>query len=138
MDATSDAVVPVEADTDVDSFFWDACANRVFWLQHCCACSRWQYYPRNLCVHCWSTDIEWRRPSGRATVESFSRVERGSGAFAAIAPYVVALVRLEEGPIMMSNVVAAPDDLAIGAALVLEFADRHDRVVPVFRVAGTS
>ncbi|WP_101836320.1 Zn-ribbon domain-containing OB-fold protein [Frankia canadensis] len=127
---------------DVAAFFWDGCARREFWLQHCTSCDAWQFYPRSLCAHCWAPTgaLEWRRPGGGAVLQSFSVVHRGSGAFAEHAPYVVALVRLDEGPVMMSNVVGdVVGDvvgLAIGARLELGFAERAGRVVPVFARAG--
>ncbi|MFR9805086.1 Zn-ribbon domain-containing OB-fold protein [Pseudonocardia sp. RS010] len=126
--------IRVDPAVDVDDFFWGECAKRVFWLQRCADCERWQYYPRTLCSHCWSSALEWRRPSGQATVQTFSVVERGSGGFAALAPYVVALVELAEGPTMMTNVVGAePGEISIGMALQLDFDERNERIVPVFR-----
>ncbi len=125
--------IHVDASEDPDRFFWAACANREFWLQHCRSCQKWQYYPRSICSHCWSRDLVWRRPSGRAVIESFSVVQRGSGAWAASGPYVVAFVTLAEGPRMMTNIeVADPGALEIGMELSLGFKEQNDQVVPIF------
>ncbi|MCM3920356.1 OB-fold domain-containing protein [Frankia sp. AiPs1] len=134
----ADAVRKVDPSGDVEATFWDGCSRREFWLQHCTACDAWQFYPRSLCSHCWAptSELEWRRPAGGAVLESFSVVHRGSGPFAGYAPYVVALVRFDEGPIMMSNVVGDVEGLAIGDRLELDFAERAGRVVPVFTRAG--
>jgi uncharacterized OB-fold protein len=136
--AARNASRTVDPAADVDAVFWDGCARREFWLQHCTACDAWQFYPRGICSHCWASTsaLEWRRPGGGAVLESFSVVHRGSGAFAEYAPYVVALVRFDEGPVMMSNVVGDVAGLAIGARLELGFAQRAGRVVPVFTRAG--
>jgi len=128
--------VPVDPAVDVDAFFWQECARRVFWVQQCTACGQWQHYPRAICSHCWSADLVWRRPSGRAVVKTFSVVQRGSGGFANLAPYVVALVELAEGPTMMTNIVGAdPGQVAIGLEVGLDFEERNGRTVPVFRTA---
>ncbi|GAA4742255.1 hypothetical protein GCM10023350_28770 [Nocardioides endophyticus] len=145
----------VDPQADAATVFWDGCARREFWLQHCTTCDAWQFYPRSLCSHCWAptSALEWRRPGGGAVVESFSVVHRGSGAFAAHAPYVVALVRFDEGPVMMSHIVGLDIDLgcgvgavgdvtgigavAIGDRVELEFAELAGRTVPVFRAVGT-
>jgi uncharacterized OB-fold protein len=87
-----------------------------------------------VCSHCWSTALVWRRPSGAGVLKTFSVVQRGSGGFAALAPYVVALVELAEGPTMMTNVVGTdPERIAIGMDLRLDFEERNERTVPVFR-----
>ncbi|WP_020499194.1 Zn-ribbon domain-containing OB-fold protein [Sciscionella marina] len=132
--------IPVDPAVDVDAFFWEECARRIFWLQQCADCDQWQYYPRALCSHCWSTELVWRRPSGKAVLKTFSVVQRGSGGFAALAPYVVALVELAEGPTMMTNVVGIdPAQITIGMDLRLDFEERNERTVPVFRPGqGTS
>ncbi|KJE21736.1 putative nucleic-acid-binding protein containing a Zn-ribbon [Frankia torreyi] len=131
---TTPAEVDVDPLEDPAAFFWRECGHGVFWLQHCDGCAKWQYYPRHLCSHCWSRKLTWRRPSGLAVVETFSVVHRGSGAFADLTPYTVALVRLAEGPTMMTNIVDVdPDKVEIGLEVQLDFARRGDRVLPVFR-----
>lgn len=134
MNRDSEEVRPVDQSVDPAAEFWDGCARKEFWLQHCTACGEWQFYPRSLCSHCWApaSELRWRRPAGGAVLESFSVVHRGSGPFAEYAPYVVALVRLDEGPVMMSNIVGEVAELSIGDRLALEFAERAGRVVPVF------
>lgn len=130
---------PVEPDRDVSEVFWEACEREELWVQYCTACDTWQHYPRSLCSHCWApaSALRWRFPSGRAQVESFSVVHRGSGAFAPYAPYAVALVRLAEGPVMMTHVVGDIEAVAIGDTVQLEFAERAGRTVPVFRAGGS-
>lgn len=84
--------------------------------------------PRFLCPHCWSTELDWVQASGRGTVHSFSVIRRAPAqAFAAQVPYVVALVDLDEGPRMMSNIVG--DDALqtrIGDPVAVCFEDRGD------------
>lgn len=84
--------------------------------------------PRYLCPHCWSTDLDWVQASGRGTVHSFTVIRRAPAqAFASRVPYVVALVDLEEGPRMMSNIVGdGALDTRSGDAVTVCFEDRGD------------
>ena len=92
---------------DADSApFWRAAKDERFILPWCTACGRAHFPPRVLCPHCHGGGIEWRDASGRGTVYTYTISRRGAGAaFRDEAPYVVALIDLEEGPRMMSNVV---------------------------------
>ena len=76
------------------------------------------FYPRLYCTACMSEQVEWVRACGRGTVLSFTVVYRPvTKAFAEEVPYVVALVTLEEGPQLMSNIVECdPEQVAIGPA----------------------
>lgn len=75
-------------------------------LQFCTACATPQHYPRALCTSCGATDFTWIEASGRGVVDSYTVVHRApSPEFEA--PYVVARVRLEEGPILLTRLVGA-------------------------------
>lgn len=83
--------------------------------------------------------MEWVKASGRATVLSFTIVRRPvSPAFAADVPYVVALVTLEEGPAMMTNIVGCdPEAVRIGMAVEATFEDWTEEIsIPKFRPIG--
>lgn len=118
--------------------FWDAAAEGRLLIQRCDACGEWQYYPRPFCKRCWSEDVQWAEASGRGTLYTFSVVRRNDlPPFGDRVPYVPAIVDLDEGPRMMTEVVDAdPDTLEIGTALVVDFADVDDELKrPVFRPA---
>jgi uncharacterized OB-fold protein len=83
-----------------------------------------------------SDRVEWVKASGRAKVLSYTIVHRPvSPAFAADIPYVVALVTLDEGPTMMTNLVGcAPEQLKIGMPVAVIFEDwTEDISIPKFR-----
>jgi uncharacterized protein len=84
--------------------FWEAAGRGQLVLPRCLACSRFHFYPRAICPHCMSDRLEWASASGRGTVHSFTVVHRPPPGFDDEAPYVVALVDLEEGVRMMSRV----------------------------------
>jgi uncharacterized OB-fold protein len=121
-------------DTDLSRPFWEGCRDNELRLQHCNDCDRFQFYPRIVCSHCDGDALSWRAVSGRGHVASFTIVRRGiSRAYEA--PYVVALIDLDEGPRMMSNVVGcAPESISVGDSVDVQFeAWSSNHTLPVFR-----
>jgi uncharacterized protein len=105
--------------------YWEGCRDHRLLLQYCPACSQYQFYPRSMCHRCMSDALEWKQASGRGSVLSFTIVRRPvSQAYAAETPYVIALIQLEEGPTMMSNIVNCElDRLAVGQQVSVIFED---------------
>jgi uncharacterized OB-fold protein len=86
--------------------YWAGCRRHELVIQRCKDCATYQFYPRALCTACASRSLEWIKASGRGKVRSFTVVRRAvSAEYSSDVPYVVALIELEEGPTMMSNVV---------------------------------
>lgn len=115
--------------------YWDAAREGKFLLQHCRRCQRAIYYPRAWCPHCWSMDLDWAPASGRGEVITYTVVHQPpSPAFAADVPYVLAVVRLEEGPQMMANLLGIePGKVRVGMPVRVIFEERADGVrVPQF------
>jgi hypothetical protein len=82
--------------------------------------------------------VSWEEASGNATLYTWSVVYQNDlPPFNERVPYVAAVVDLAEGPRMMTNVVGCEfDDLAVGMALRVDFADVGDGfTVPMFRPA---
>lgn len=119
--------------------FWEACRRGVFLIQRCRACGRHQWYPRGVCAHCWSGDVAWVEASGRGTVWSFTvtYANRTPG-FAEELPYVLALVELEEGPKVFTNIVECdPRDVRIGMPVQVTFRQATPAVtIPYFKPAA--
>ena len=116
--------------------FWDACREHKLLLRHCLACGATTFYPRAFCPVCWSDDVEWVEASGRARLYTWSVVHRNDlPPFDERVPYVAAIVELEEGPRMMTNIVDVEhDQLRVGMELVVTFrAEADDVVLPLFR-----
>jgi hypothetical protein len=119
--------------------FWEATREGHLLMQWCTACNRAIFYPRSFCPVCGATDssLEWRPSSGRATVYAMTIEQKpaASGAtFSGGEPYVVALVELEEGVRMMTNVVGCPpEDVTIGMAVTVTWEPLSDgRQLPLF------
>jgi uncharacterized OB-fold protein len=108
-------------------------------MQRCVGCQAYQFYPRTICSHCGGRDLEWSVVSGRGQIKSFTTVRRGiSRAYEA--PYVIALINLEEGPCMMSSLVGCgPDTVVVGARVSVAFESwSTDIEMPVFKLVKAS
>lgn len=108
--------------------YWEGARNGKLLIRRCRRCTALHFMPRHLCPKCWSDDLEWVQASGRGTVHSFTIIRRApAAAFAPRVPYVVALIDLEEGLRMLSNVVGETAlETRIGDAVRLCFEDRGD------------
>lgn len=130
---------PLPHPTNISQHFWQGCRERKLLIQKCGACGYHTYYPAYACPTCLSSDLAWIESSGRGSVYSLTVIERGAGpAFEAESPFVVALIELDEGPVMMSNVVGSPPyEVEIGDRVTVDFRDITDEVtLPVFRKTG--
>jgi uncharacterized OB-fold protein len=119
--------------------YWAGCKRHELLIQHCTDCAAYQFYPRILCTACSGRSLQWVRASGRGTVRSFTIVRRAvSEAYAAEVPYVVALIRLQEGPTLMSNIVGcAVEAVAMDMPVEVVFDDWPGGVtVPKFQPSG--
>jgi uncharacterized OB-fold protein len=127
-------ILPPE--TEVARPFREGCRVGELRLQYCEKCELYQFYPRIFCSHCGAEQLQWRAVSGRGRIASYTIVRRGiSSAYPA--PYVVALIDLEEGPRMMSNVVACdPEQVRVNQPVQASFVTWSDEhVLPVFTLA---
>lgn len=118
--------------------YWASARTHALALQRCEQCEQFRFYPSLSCTFCGSLDSEWVPISGRGTVYTFSTVYRGPGSpFADLLPLVVAMVTLDEGPSMMTNIVdCATEDVRIGMPVEITYEDVNDEItLPVFRPA---
>ena len=118
----------------------DALESKRLTFQHCKACNNDWLPPREDCPRCWSPDWEWREASGEATVVSWVVYHTAfDKRFAGRLPYNVALVDLDEGPRMVTNLVSLPDgEDVIGRRAELVFEEDHGRMLPRFRLKDGS
>jgi uncharacterized OB-fold protein len=82
------------------------------------------WIPRPFCPDHPDSEIQWFEASGRGVIYSYTRVEKGEGAFAAATPYVLAYVELDEGPRILTNIVGDNEDVHIGQAVTAVFDQR--------------
>lgn len=109
---------------------WEAARRGKLAIQHCKDCGKYIHYPSSLCENCLSENLEWSEVSGRGTVESFSTVYRAfSPEFRTDLPYTVALVRLDEGILLLTWLAdVAPENVAFGMAVEVTFERISDEI----------
>ena len=130
---------PIPAPTLETRPYWDGCHRHELRIQQCAVCAHYQFYPRLYCSKCFSDKVEWVKASGRGKVSTFTIVRRPvSPAFKDDVPYVVALVTLEEGPTMMTNIVGCPPEkVEIGMPVEVTFEDWTEEIsIAKFRPAA--
>lgn len=107
------------------------------YLQHCRGCGKAVFYPRPLCPHCWSGDLEWRKASGRGTVVSYSRIHRPNHpAFNEEVPIVLAEIRLAEGAALLARILEGEVESGTEVVLMASAEATGRFPLPVFRPAS--
>jgi len=134
---TEEWTKPLPTPDDVNRDYWAAGTEGRLLIQACPHCGHRQFYPRALCTSC-AGEPEWLECTGRGTVHTFTIIRQmGMRPFRSELPYVVAMVELEEGPLIMGNVTDCdPESVRIGLAVEVHFIKAADDVgVPMWRPA---
>ncbi len=127
---------PLPIITNENRPFWEGCKQGKLLLQYCDACQRFQFYPRLYCMQCGAQNLRWVEASGHGMVYSYTIIRQNkSPEFRDDVPYNVALIQLEEGPRMLSNVIdIAPGDLRVDLPVTVVFDPVSDEIaLPRFR-----
>ena len=121
------------------AFFWDGVKERRLLIQRCHQCGTLRHPPRPMCPECRSLEWEAIEASGRGTVFSFV-MPRHPPLPWFDGTYIVALVDLEEGTRLVTNLVGVePDDVTIGMPVVVRFEEFDEGLVlPMFAPEGSS
>jgi uncharacterized OB-fold protein len=130
---------PLPRPTQLSQPFWDAAKHGELVVQTCTSCGSAQHPPRPLCLQCWSDALEWKIASGQATVYSFTVAYRSTTrGFREETPYVVAIVELDEGARLTTNIVGCkPDEVSIGMRVEVTFSTATDAItLPKFAPAS--
>ncbi|AGB50523.1 putative nucleic-acid-binding protein containing a Zn-ribbon [Methanomethylovorans hollandica DSM 15978] len=95
---------------------------------HCTNCETYYYPPRNMCPKCRRDGkLENFKFSGKGEVLTYTVIHTAAEGFEKQTPYVLGIVKLDEGPSLTSQIVADPGAMKIGM-----------KVRPVFRKLGES
>lgn len=126
--------IPLPRPTALSRPHWDACRAGRLLVQRCADCGAHVFVPEPLCTRCTGARLEWVESAGRGAVYSFSIVHRPPRPEFAV-PYVVAIVALDEGFFMLTNLVeCAPADVAIGLRVEVAFRRMSEEItLPCFR-----
>ncbi len=120
--------------------YWQKAKEHELWLRSCNSCGNAYFYPRDISPCCFSRDTEWVQASGKATLYTYAIVERAPHpGFVGDVPFVTAIVELDEGPTMPTNIVIdnpTPENLVVGMPLEVVFEDVTDEItLPKFKPA---
>ena len=120
--------------------YWEGCAKRELRMQKCHGCRHLRFPPSVVCPRCLSERSEWVRLSGRGRVWSWVVFWQAYyPGYAADVPYNTAIVELEEGPRLHTNITGCDnEDIFIGMPVEVHFEALDEEIVlPKFRpVAG--
>lgn len=117
--------------------YWDALKQHRLMLKHCHDCKRHHFYPRELCPHCHSDVLDWAQAAGTGSIYSYTVARRPAGpSYKSDTPYVVAIVELDEGARMMTNIITSDvEAVRIGQRVTVQFDDVTAEVtLPKFRL----
>ncbi len=134
------ATRPVPQPTPETQHFWDGTNQSELRLQRCDECKHVYFPPRPFCPKCSCRDVTVFRAKGRGRLLSYVINERGHPAWDG--PYSIAIVELDEGVRMMSNVVECaqtPEALVLDMPLEVTYLPLSDDItLPLFRPARAS
>jgi uncharacterized OB-fold protein len=132
---------PLPRPTPETAPFWEGCKQHELRLPFCTACQRYFFYPRRYCPNCLSDAIAWHKASGRGTLHTYIINHRPAPGFEQDAPYVIAIVQLDEGPRLMTNIVNVeprPENLIPDMPVEVVFEDVNEEItLPKFQPVRT-
>lgn len=118
-------------------FYWDGAKAGKLMLQSCNDCDKPYFPPRPFCPACGSRAVEAFEASGKGRLYSYVISHLPAPGYTP--PFAVAVVELDEGPRMMSNILDCapePEALILDMSLELVFETRGDLQIPQFRPAA--
>ena len=128
---------PLPGPTAEQKPFWSYCRAHELRMQKCSKCGQIRFPVSIICPKCQALDtFEWVKLSGKGSVYSYTIVNYTyHKAFAGEIPYVIAVIALDEGPRLLSNIVKwKKEDLKIGMPVEVEFEDvTEEFTLPKFK-----
>ena len=118
--------------------FWEGCKAGELRIQRCIDCAGSYFPPRPFCPKCASRKVSVVKAGGKGKLFSYVIHHRPAPGFTP--PYAIAVVELDEGPRMMTNIVGCPqtpDALVLDMPLEVTFDKQTDQItLPFFKPAG--
>ena len=134
----SEYAKPIPTPSEDSQTYWDATRNHELKLQQCGECSAFRFPPAEVCSECTAEAYQWKPVSGKGRVFSFVIYHRAfHRGFADELPYVVAVIELDEGPRMLSNVTGCkPEEVRCDMPVEVTYEDiTGEMTLPKFRPA---
>jgi uncharacterized protein len=127
---------PIPSVTSEMAGFYEGTRRGQLMVRKCEGCGELHFPAHSFCAACMSTRAQWVPVSGRGEIYSYNIMHQVyHPGFAAEVPYAVVVVKLEEGPKFISNVVGIkPHEIRIGMPVEVTFEKMSDEVLlPKFR-----
>ncbi len=117
--------LPRPLDVELTSEFWEGTKRRELRIPRCKSCSSLFWYPREDCPYCQSRDWDWQQVTGKGRLYAFTVVRQPQHEqFYEDVPYIYAIVQLDEGVRLITNVVGCPyQEVKIDMPLEVVFED---------------
>ena len=131
---TTHKTLPLPRPTALSRPHWDGCRAGVLRVQRCGDCGAYVFIPEPVCTTCQSEALEWVESSGRGTLYSYTTIHRPQRPEFEV-PYTVAIVELEEGWHMLTNLVECePSQIEAGLPVEVTFRRMSEEIsLPMFR-----
>jgi uncharacterized protein len=132
---SAEITVPAPERDALNTPYWDSLAHGALSFQRCSACDHAWLPARSECPACLADQYHWEKAKGGAKLISWVVYHTAfHPAFAQRLPYNVAVVELDEGPRLISNVIGVEDaeTLMIDQRLRLVIEDEGSIAVPRF------
>jgi len=116
--------------------FWDGCREHELLFQKCAECGHVRWPASFLCPTCHSLETLWMTAKGRGKIYSYVIYHRAyHPGFDKDVPYLVALVELDEGPRMLTNIIGCrPEEVQCEMPVEVEWEDIEEKIsLPKFR-----
>ena len=130
---------PVPTPSPLTLPFWEGAREGKLMLPRCMSCNRVHWYPRHMCPHCHSNQIDWIEGSGEGRIATFAVQHRSFGPWADEIPYVTAYIDLNEGDRMLTVLRGVdgkqPESIQVGAKVRVEFEEANEHMhIPFWRI----
>ena len=128
--------MPLPTVTPLTELYWKGLEEGELRHQRCRSCANAWLPAREECPHCLSDDVTWEPASGRGRLISWVVYHHASHpAFVERVPYNVAVVELDEGARLITNVLADEAELRIDHPVVLKIEQEQGLSLPRFELA---
>lgn len=129
---------PLPEATPLTQPYWDALKNGHLVFQKCQRCAHSWLPARAECPNCLHAEWQWTKASGRGRIVSWVVFHHAyHPAFKDRLPYNVALIELDEGPRLLTNIVNPDHEngIAIERPVELRIETEHDLAIARFALS---
>lgn len=117
--------------------FFDNLKEKRLMGSKCKECNALFVPSRPVCLQCGSTNLEWIESKGEGSLETFTVIHVPPVSLLTKAPYVVGIVRLDEGVSIMGRIVdvdpTEPEKIKLGMRVKVVVIEENEKTVLAFK-----